>query len=92
MQLLTGFTHFCKNYTKVLQSFSCGIEKSGETFEKDMLTAYNGFDTTSIAISNVKNGMDEIVQQVQDKINMVFGDIVEPLELYQKHYIQTTTE
>ncbi len=46
----------------------------------------NSYDTTSIAISSIKQGVDEIVKGVSDKINMVFGDLVEPMELYTKHY------
>jgi hypothetical protein len=40
------------------------------------------FDTTSIAISNVKQGLDDIAKILQDKISIVFGDLIEPLEQY----------
>jgi hypothetical protein len=52
----------------------------------------NGFDTTSIAVSSIKTGIDEIVTGVQEKINIVFCDLIEPMELYAKHYIQSSSD
>ena len=50
------------------------------------------FDTTSIAINNIKQGLDDIAKTVNDKTSIVFGDLIEPLEQYQKHYVQTSNE
>eukprot|EP00347_Sterkiella_histriomuscorum_P007183 403349944 len=90
-QFLSGFSHFCKNYNKVLQTFSYGLLKCAEQFEKDMLQNKT-FDTTSIAITNIKQGMEDIAQQIQSKVDTVFNDLIEPLEQYQKNYIQTNSE
>ena len=52
----------------------------------------NCFDTTAIAITSLKQGLDDIVKKVHDKINMVYGDMIEPMELYSKHYLTTSSE
>lgn len=49
-------------------------------------------DTLSTAIVNVKVMADEIVRSVQEKSELVNRDLVEPLELYQKHYASTNHE
>jgi hypothetical protein len=61
------------------------MSKCAETFEKEML-ALHCFDTTAIAVASLKQGIDMIVKGVQDKINLVIGDLIEPMELYYKHY------
>jgi hypothetical protein len=50
------------------------------------MAGYNSYDTTAIAVQSIKQGFDNIVMNVQDKINIVVGDLVEPMELYMKHY------
>jgi hypothetical protein len=40
-----------------------GLQKCAETFEKEMLRE-KGFDTTTIAITSIKNGLDEMVLAV----------------------------
>ena len=80
---------FCKNYTKVLSTFAHGLTKCSESLDKDMLLNNKGFDTTTIAISGFKKGLDDLSKLVQDKINIVFGDLVEPMDLYYKHYQQS---
>jgi len=40
------------------------------------------FDTTSIAITNIKQAMEDIAKSVQEKTTIVFGDLIEPLEQY----------
>jgi len=88
---LMGLHHFCKNYEKVLQQFQLGLHKCSDQFEKEMLRE-KGFDTTTIAVTNVKAGLDELVQAAQTKQGMLHNDIVEPLDLYCKHYIGSTHE
>lgn len=68
-----------------------GLQKCSETFEKDM-ASFNCFDTTTIAISSIKGSFDDITKNLQEKVNMVFGDLIEPMELYSKHYIATSQE
>ena len=50
-----------------------------------MLTS-NSFDTTAIAITSLKQGLDDIVKGIAEKIGMVVGDLIEPMEMYSKHY------
>lgn len=49
-------------------------------------------DTLSTAIVNVKVMADEIVRSVQEKSDLVNRDLVEPLDLYHKHYASTNNE
>ena len=56
------------------------------------MLASNCFDTTTIAITSIKQGLDEVVKNIQDKINMVFGDLIEPMDLYYKHYLSTSSD
>ena len=51
-----------------------------------MISKNSGFDTTAIAIQNVKNGLEGMMKMIENKISMIFGDLIEPLELYYKHY------
>ncbi|CDW76802.1 tbc domain-containing protein [Stylonychia lemnae] len=90
-QFLNGFSNFCKSYNKTLQTFSYGLQKCSEQFEKDMLQN-KIFDTTSIAITNIKQGIEEISHKVSQKVTIIYNDLIEPLEVYQKNYVQTSTE
>lgn len=74
-----------------MQNLSHGMHKCSETFEREMLCS-NGFDTTTIAISGLKQGIDDLVLTIQDKINMVIGDLIEPLDFYYKQYMQSCNE
>ena len=56
--LLQGFSHFCRNFNRVMQTFSHGMLKCGEIFEKEMLDM-NNLDTTTIAVTSLKNGFSE---------------------------------
>jgi len=80
--MLTGFTQFCKTYNKVLQQFSLGLYRSAEQWEKEMMPSSRNFDTSSIAISYVKQGLEEFANVVQDKTSIILQDLVEPIEQY----------
>ena len=57
-----------------------------------MMPSSRNFDTSSIAISNVKQGLEEFANVVQDKTSIILQDLVEPIEQYQKHYVQNSNE
>ena len=90
--MLTGFTQFCKSYNKVLHQFSQGLQKSSEQWEKEMMPNSRNFDTSSIAITNVKQGLEDFANIVSEKTSIILQDLVEPIEQYQKHYIQNSNE
>jgi hypothetical protein len=39
-----------------------------------------------IALSSVKNGIDTLTNKIDDKVQNVMGDLIEPLQTYIKHY------
>lgn len=49
-------------------------------------------DTMSTALVNVKGCMDNLIKSINEKSEMIHRDLVEPLELYHKHYRSTNTE
>jgi hypothetical protein len=46
----------------------------------------------STAIVNVKGCFDNIIKSITSKAEMIQRDLVEPLELYYKHYHSTNQE
>lgn len=41
---------------------------------------------------NVKFILDDMVKQIQDKSELISRDLIEPLDLYYKHYAMTNHE
>lgn len=49
-------------------------------------------DTLSTALVNMKAVFDEQYKHIVDQGDMIQRDLIEPLELYYKHYYSTNTE
>jgi hypothetical protein len=82
---LHGLDKFTRNYFQVLKSFSGGLKKTVELFEKDM-NKEQGFDTTAISVCNIKKGVVDIADIIDKKAQIILNDIIEPLEQYNKHH------
>ncbi len=52
----------------------------------------NIIDTMSTALVNVKGCFDNVIKSINNKSEMIHRDLVEPLELYYKHYQSTNQE
>lgn len=88
---------FFAAYKRALDSFSISLQKAITQFEKDFVSQREDhhlhiIDTMSTALVNVKGVMDNIVKSVNEKAEMIHRDLVEPLELYYKHYQSTNQE
>lgn len=98
--MLTGLKTFASGYNKLVKAFSEGLAKCTEQLEKDMFSvmrspAYMGdrgeaseleFSTLSIAITGVRSGIDVLGRLMETAAQDVVGDLIEPLETYQKFY------
>ena len=95
-----GLQNFGIGYNKLIKKFAEGLKRCSTTFERDMFSsmrsqAYAGergeaseleFSTLSIAVTSVRSGVDVLAQIIEESMQDVVGDLVEPLEVYQKHY------
>jgi hypothetical protein len=88
---MTVFTQFSKQFCKVMQQFGSGLQKCSEILSKE-LNSQNSFDTTTIAFSNIKMGLDKLVHQSNQKAQMIIAEILEPLEHHQKSFQAMTSE
>jgi regulator of PEP synthase PpsR (kinase-PPPase family) len=46
------------------------------------------FSTMNIALQSVKKGMDSLTGALEERVQNIVGDLIEPLETYQKHYVE----
>jgi hypothetical protein len=67
------------------------MSKAIHQFDKDF-PKENIVDTLSTSLANVKGCMDNLVKNLNEKSEMIHRDLVEPLELYYKHYQSTNSE
>ena len=95
-----GLSNFAVGYNKLIKKFADGLKRCTTTFEKDMFSSMRSaayaaekgeaseleFSTLSIAITSVRSGIDVLAQIIEESMQDVVGDLVEPLEVYQKHY------
>jgi regulator of PEP synthase PpsR (kinase-PPPase family) len=56
--------------------------------EPTELSQSEEFSTMNIALKSVKKGMDSLCGAVEDRVQNIVGDLIEPLETYQKHYVE----
>ena len=91
-----GLQNFAISYNKLIKKFAEGLKKCSTNFEKDMFSsmrssAYAGdkgeaseleFSTLSIAITSVRSGIDVLATIIEESMQDVLGDLVEPLEVY----------
>jgi hypothetical protein len=82
---------FFSHYKKSLDAFSSSMSKAIHQFDKDF-PKENIVDTLSTSLANVKGCMDNLVKNLNEKSEMIHRDLVEPLELYYKHYQSTNSE
>lgn len=74
-----------------MQSFANGLQKCGDVLSKE-LNHTNSFDTTTIAFSNIKIGLDKLVSSANQKAVMVMAEILEPFDHFQKSYANSTSD
>lgn len=83
--------NYFSSYRKALDAFVQHLNKANLQFEKDFAKANNAqtVDTLSTSIVNVKICVEHIIKDIAEKSEMIQRDLVEPLELYYKHYLST---
>ena len=96
-QQMKSLRAFFSSFKKTLDSFSSGLNKATLQFDRDFVSTREDrhlhiVDTMSTALVNVKGCMDNIIRGLQERAEQVLRDLVEPLELYQKHYHSTNNE
>ena len=98
--LLIGLQNFAIGYNKLIKKFSEGLRRCSTNFEKDMFSSMRSqavsgdkgessdleFSTLSIAVTSIRSGVDVLATLIEESMQDVVGDLVEPLEMYQKHY------
>ena len=103
LQILTDSTHsrtlFMKSlsrfflaYKKSLEVFSLSLSKATTQFDKDLATLtpkHKDHDTLIAATEEVKKKVEEMGRELGDKGERIGRDLVEPLDLYYKHYSST---
>ncbi len=69
--------------------------KATDIFEKEFLSQKNpkgGIDTLGAAMTHIHRCFDEIATNFAQKAEVIQRDLVEPIELYYKHYFATNQE
>jgi hypothetical protein len=82
---------FFASFKRALDAFSQALAKANSQFDKDFvvekdLTHLHIVDTMSTALVNVKGCIDNTIKSISHKAEMIQRDLVEPLEIYYKHY------
>lgn len=84
------------SYKKALDSFASQLSKGLQQYEKDFLKAPRHeqlvVDSVSTAMVNVKMCLDQTLKSVCDRSDQMQRDVIEPLELYFKHYALSNNE
>ena len=58
---------------------SSGLEDATTTSELE-------FSTLSIAVTSVRSGVTTMAQMMEESTQQLLSDLVEPVEIYNKHY------
>eukprot|EP00347_Sterkiella_histriomuscorum_P016146 403354306 len=70
------------------------MQKAVNQYDKDFVKSKQDeiVDTLSTSMFNIKFILDDLVKQIQDKSDLISRDLIEPLDLYYKHYSMTNHE
>ena len=70
------------------------LAKAIAQYEKDFIRQREDSinDTLSTAVCNVKFCLDDVIRGLTEKAELIQRDLVEPLDLYYKHYSSTNNE
>jgi hypothetical protein len=83
-------------YKKALDAFAGQLGKGLQQYEKDFLKAPRQeqlvVDSVSTAMVNVKMCLDQTLKAVQERSDHIQREVIEPLELYYKHYALSNNE
>jgi len=104
--MVLGLQNFAIGYNRLVKQFAEGLNKYTNEFERDMFHVmrsadYVGtrgeaseleFSTLSIAITGVRSGIDVLARMMEDSVQDIVGDMIEPLETYHKHYTEDSQE
>jgi hypothetical protein len=66
-----------------MQGYGSGLQKCSDILGKE-LSLQNSFDTTSIALQNMKAGLDKLANQASQKASIIMAEIMEPFDSFVK--------
>jgi len=85
---MQGLRNFFHSFRKNLDNFTFAMAKSLSQFDSEVLSE-DPIDTLNSAFVYVRNHVEGLAKQVEMNSEMIMNDLVEPLDLYAKHYSST---
>ena len=99
LNFIKNLRTFVFSYKKALDTLTQSLSKATIQLDKDFLKSNYEMagqpqliDTLSGAMGKVKSSMEGLVRSLNSRVEALDKDIVDPLDMYNRHYKQTTTD